>query len=220
MFKRYLTLEEQQRLLSTVRKFGCHEARRDYGWMRLLRACGLRVGETSKLTTGQADAALQTGYLYIPREDRKGKHLDLTVRVTAEAHAALRDLLTVRQGMTGEQRPARNEPLILNRYGARMSVRSYQLRLEHWAREAGFTERVSPHWLRHTRAINIMRHSQAVDPRGIVKCVLGHASMKSTFIYTQPTKEDVDAALRTADLAVGSYRKRDIRRLHSSRVHA
>lgn len=218
MLKRYLTMEEQNRLLSTVRKFGCPEARRDYGWLRLLRALGLRIGETSKLTAGQADAALATGYLYIPAKDRKGRRRDLTLRLHQEAHAAVRDLLTVRVQMTNDAHPARDAPLIVNRYGQRLSVRSYQLRLEAWAREAGIEGGVSPHWLRHTRGVNIMRHSQAADPRGIAQVALGHASIKSTYIYTQPTKEDVDEALRNTDLAVLKPRKRDIRRLYAAGV--
>lgn len=221
MFGRYLTVPEQTRLLATVRQYGSIEARRDYGWLRLLRALGLRVGETSKLTCGQARLALATNYLHVPASDRKGRRdarQNLTCLVTAEAHAALRDLLIVRQAQTGEVMPADSAPLILNRYHERLSVRSYQLRLEHWSKESGLGERISPHWLRHTRAMNIMRLSDASDPRGIVQHALGHASITSTAIYTQPSKEDVAAALARVDMAVAPLRKRQVARAHAAQM--
>lgn len=235
MFRRYLTVPQQTRLLATVRQHGSLEARRDYGWLRLLRALGLRIGETSKLTCGQARLALQSNYLHIPATDRKGRaehttvkdgktkvvkdqRQDLTALVTAEAHAALRDLLTVRQVQTGDAHPADSAPLILNRYGERLTVRSFQLRTEFWGAAAGITERISPHWLRHTRAMNIMRLSEATDPRGIVQHVLGHASISSTAIYTQPSKEDVAAALARVDLAVTPLRKRQVARAHAAQL--
>ncbi len=221
MFRRYLTVPQQTRLMATVRQQGSLEARRDYGWLRLLRALGLRIGETSKLTCGQARLALQSNYLHIPATDRKGRaaqRQDLTALVTAEAHAALRDLLTVRHAQTGDAHPADSAPLILNRYGERLTVRSFQLRTEFWGAAAGITERISPHWLRHTRAMNIMRLSEATDPRGIVQHVLGHASISSTAIYTQPSKEDVAAALARVDLAVTPLRKRQVARAHAAQL--
>jgi site-specific recombinase XerD len=234
MFRRYLTVPQQTQLLATVRQQGSLEARRDHGWLRLLRALGLRIGETAKLTCGQARLGLQTNYLLIPASDRKGRRAvaaagapprpdqrqPLTALVTVEAQAALRDLLKVREAQTGERHPPDAAPLILNRYGEALAVRSYQLRMEFWGKAAGITEPISPHWLRHTRAMNIMRLSEAADPRGIVQHVLGHASIASTAIYTGPTKEDVAAALARVDLAVVPLRKRQVARAHAAQLAA
>ena len=98
-----------------------------------------------------------------------------------------------------------------------MSVRGFQQRVAFWAGEAGLREGVSPHWFRHTRAMNIMRCTTATDPLGIVKAALGHASIRSTEVYARQTRANVEAALREVD-AKPRLRIGDLRRVHEGRV--
>ncbi|MTD32435.1 tyrosine-type recombinase/integrase [Paludibacterium denitrificans] len=58
---------------------------------------------------------------------------------------------------------------------------------------------VTPHFFRHTRAMNIMRSSEADDPRGIVQKALGHSTVATTGIYTEPSREDIEATLEAID---------------------
>lgn len=209
MLRRYLLPEEQSLLLKAAGASAAILARRDHAWMRAMMYSGERVFEFSCTTVGDAVSALQSKYKFIPKEVRKGKKRDHKVFVTAPLAAALRDLLAIRFEMTGEEHADPAAPLVVSREsaggGRPMTVRSYQLRMKHWAHVAGLPPDVSPHWLRHTRAVNIMRNSSAKDPRGVVKSVLDHVSIGSTGIYTEVMREDVEQAMTTAD---GSNRKR------------
>lgn len=213
MMRRSLSIEEERRLFKCVGSRSSREARRDHAWMRALRFSGCRVGEFSAVSVGAALMALQRRHLFLPRETRKGGRRDHDVLVTSDLAAALRDLLRVREEQAGVRTPDvdRSEPLVLNRYGTRLSIRSYQLRLDYWAREAGLEIEVSPHWFRHTQAMRIMRQSTAADPRGIVQRVLGHADIQSSAIYTQPTRDDVLRAMEEAN-GPRPIRKRDAAR--------
>ena len=200
---RYLTEPEQARLLDVLkRNSGDPLAARDYAWVRALRHSGLRIREFSLITVGDALAALRSGYLYIPKAHRKGRHKDHSVYLTAALREAVEDLLSRRVGH-GVPDLHEDEPLVVSRQRAglsvSMTVRNYQLRLAHWAAEAGLPAGVSPHWLRHTRAMNIMRNSTASDPRGVVQSALGHADIRSSGVYTQTPREDVEAALDEID---------------------
>lgn len=217
MMKRYLTEEEQQKLLSTPKQLSDVIARRDYAWMRLLIATGFRITEFSLLTVADATTALKTGYIYIPKDHRKGKKRDHTKLVTQPIREALTDLLEIRREMGYHE--IGNHPLVMSRNHGRMTVRSYQQRIRYWADRAGIPGNVSPHWCRHTRGMNIMRRSTSNDPRGIVQQELGHASISTTGIYTTISREDLAAALVEVDGAP-PLRKRDVRRMHQGRAVA
>jgi len=107
--------------------------------------------------------------------------------------------------------------LVLTRKSNGLSVRSYQDRMLFWCDAAGI-EPASPHWLRHTRAMRIMRSSKAKDPRGIAKAVLGHSSISSTGVYTGPSKEDISDALHAID--GGRAPRRSVKARYTEQVGA
>src|SRR3990167_3717807 len=72
MNKRYLTDEEQRRLLAVTKGHANLLVQRDYAWMRLLIETGMRVNELATLTFRQASNALGTGWLVIRADQRKG----------------------------------------------------------------------------------------------------------------------------------------------------
>jgi site-specific recombinase XerD len=209
MLRRYFPEDEQRQLIGTAGKSNDVTARRDHAWMRALLYSGLRVQEFSLITVGAALEALRSKYLYIPKEHRKGKKKEHAVFVTEPLRAAIEDLIKIRFEITGEGESHLDEALVISRQhagkGKPMTVRSFQLRLKHWANMAGLSPDASPHWLRHTRAMNIMRNSKAEDPRGIAQAALGHASIASTGVYTGVLREEMEAALAQID---GSARKR------------
>lgn len=231
---RYLTEPEQARLLAVLKQHsGEPLAARDYAWVRALRHSGLRIHEFSLINVGDALAALRTGYLFIPRENRKGWNRteredgkqkkppqDLQTYLTAALREAIADLLKSRYEIT--QADCREtDALVVSRAGRRMSVRAYQLRLAEWAQLAGLPSGVSPHWLRHTRAMNIMRDSSARDPRGVVQRALGHADIRSSGVYTQTPREEVEAALDEIDqLQPNRVSRAALRRAYEGRVAA
>ena len=72
MQKRYLTDEEQRRLLAAPKGSAGLLAQRDYAWMRLLIETGMRVNELATMRLEQCRRALDTGWLVVRREQRKG----------------------------------------------------------------------------------------------------------------------------------------------------
>lgn len=194
--RRYLTDGQQTQLLACVKKHAAVLARRDYAWIRLLRDTGMRIGEFSKMTLGDALFACETGWIHIPKKHRKGGRADHRIPIDRNARAALELLIEIHYEMGGTEDA--HEPLVFSRKGRgtqALSVRSYQVRVARWCTEANI-EPASPHWLRHTRAMNVMRRSQAQDPRGVVQALLGHASIASTGVYTGVTKEALLEAVK------------------------
>lgn len=202
--KRYLTELEQQRLLRAAKTNTCPLAQRDYWWMRLLIEAGARVEEFSLISAEQAEAALRTGWLVTFAWQRKGRKAGHEYLVTTSVRECLQALLAIQQQQCAPVEADGPAPLVWGREGQRLSVRSYQDRLRHWAREAGLGMNVSPHWLRHTRGMNIMRRTRGATASSAVKVAqraLGHASLASTGIYLEMAREDYAQALQSVDTA-------------------
>lgn len=198
--KRYLTETEQRRLLAAAKACADPRAQRDYWWMRLMLLTGMRVHEFSLLTADQAEHALATGWLVVPASQRKGGKLGQEYCVTTGVREALQALLRFQRqdDMFGGERetPA---PLVWGRCGEGLSVRSYQARIKEWAQAAGLDARISPHWLRHTRGVNIIKRSRHANPLKVAQQALGHATIASTGIYTQMLREDYVRDLHAVD---------------------
>lgn len=195
-FERYLTPPEERRLFGAVKRCGDAIARRDYAMFRLMRATGIRVGSLVGLTVSDARDAVRERRLVLRDDICKGAR-GYSVYTTRAARQALRDLLKVRREMGHPE--VGEAPLVLGRKsrstGGGLTVRAVQQRFEHWRKQAGLTIEVSPHWLRHTLAVRVMRDSTAKDPRGVVQGALGHSDISSTGIYTRALREDVEQAL-------------------------
>ncbi len=224
--ERYLTEDEQARLLKTLKEAACRDVygRRDDAMVRALIHSGLRIGEFSRITVGDALEALKSGYLFVPREHRKGasqgRATDHSVYLTQALRADIEDLLKVRHELRDTDCRVEDR-LLVGRAGETVTVRALQLRYKQHATVAGLA-RTSPHWLRHTRAQNIMLHSTARDPRGVVQRALGHASIKSSGVYTATPREAVEAALNEIDAPVqrGRVTRAQLRKAYEGRAAA
>jgi site-specific recombinase XerD len=181
---RFLTPQEEKTLFSTVRACSSIEAQRDYAWMLLLRSTGIRVGALAGLTVGDAQLALSEKRLTIRAEISKGRN-GYKIYLGLMAQKALRALLKVRRDRGHPEQS--DGALVMSREHQGMSIRAFQDRAKHWGDLSGLTG-LSPHWFRHTLAMRIMQQSTAQDPRGIAMATLGHKSINSTAIYTQPDK--------------------------------
>ena len=209
--KRYLTEGEQQKLLRAARGSTDPLAQRDYWWMRLMLATGMRVQELSLLSAEQAEAALATGWLIVDKAQRKGRRRGQEYVVTQSVRDCLTALLALQRdepAPAGLDGPA---PLLWGREGGRLSVRSYQARMKLWIRAAQLDPRMSPHWLRHSRGVNIIARSRSANPLKVVQTALGHESIASSGIYTQMLREDYVRDLHGIDGA--RMRKRDALKL-------
>lgn len=196
--ERYLTPPEQQQLLNAARRVHDPLAQRDYHLMAALLASGCRVGEFTLVKIGDVLDALSTKYLFIPREHRKGGARDHKVFLTQKLRLHLVALLQLHDDAAPDAYllPGRED-------GQPMTVRNIQQRVRYWAAEAGLPMKVTPHFFRHSRGMDIMRSSQAADPRAVAQAALGHANLNTTLIYTAPAREDIESALEQVDAQNG-----------------
>jgi site-specific recombinase XerC len=205
MQRRYLTEPEQTRLLNAAK--GCTDplAQRDYHWMAALVLTGMRIAEFSRLSARRVRLALQMGWLVSDKAHCKGKKraneymVTLRLRTHLEALLALSDELAPGMALEGQQ----EQPLVWGRNmggkAGALSVRSYELRMKHWAEVEGLDPRISPHWLRHTRGMNIMRRSRGDNPLKVCQLALNHASLASTGVYLQLSREEYARELQAVD---------------------
>lgn len=171
----YLTDIEQAKLLATIKQYADEKAQRDYHICSALIHSGMRIGEFLRITVSDVIEALESGYLYIPAENRKGGKRDHSVYLTKGLRLDLIQLLELR----GSYEP--EHYLIAGRIDQEpMSARNMQLRVKDWAAQAGLGHlKVTPHFFRHTHAMNIIRNSTAREPLRIVKAALGHRNINT-----------------------------------------
>ena len=219
MMKRYLTDEEQRRLLGVAKAQSGLLAQRDYAWMKLLIETGMRINELATTTLEQAERALATGWLVVTKGQRKGKRHGHEYMVTEPVRRCLVALVEFHGELSPAlvHAPEAVPPLLWGRCGVvkgkvlaeHMSVRSFQARMKHWGALAGLPEGVSPHWLRHTRGVNIIRRCRGNNPLKVAQMALGHETISSTGIYTQMSREEFSRELQ--NVAGGRVRQRDAR---------
>lgn len=173
---------EQNRLLRTVEK---SRNARDLAIIRLLISAGLRLEELVSLTVSDVTIRERSGKVTV----RKGKGTKYReIPLPSEARIALKSWLSEHSG---------GEWLFLGRSGRKLTPRAVQKMLKKYACQAGLPlNSVHPHVLRHTCATNML--NAGVD---LVKvaAILGHESLDTTAIYTQPRFQDLSEAVEKGE---------------------
>lgn len=144
---------------------------RDRAMLELLYSSGLRLAELTDLNLGDVDMADST-----VRVTGKGNK-DRIVPVGKHAITALTAWHKVRLQMAASDEQA----LFVSNRGTRISGRSVQARVSHWARRQGIDSNVYPHLFRHSFASHLLESSH--DLRGVQE-LLGHSNISTTQIYT------------------------------------
>ena len=144
---------------------------RDRAMLELLYSSGLRLAELAGLNLGDLDLGEATVHV-----TGKGSK-DRILPVGRQALAAYRDWLKVRGALANGDETA----VFVSQRGTRISHRSIQARVEHWAKQLGIDTRVYPHLFRHSFASHVLESSH--DLRGVQE-LLGHANIATTQIYT------------------------------------
>lgn len=164
---------------------------RDYALLEFLAGTGLRVGELLDLNAGDVEINERSGTVTV----RRGKHetyreVPLTLDVRKALSAYLEDV---------HPDPDNPEaPLWVGRQG-RLGHRSSVSRiLEKYALRAGL-EPVNPHVLRHTFATRYL-NANPDDLRGLAR-LLGHTSLDTVMVYTEPSMEDLTARMERVEVA-------------------
>ena len=146
-------------------------ALRDKAILELFYSSGLRLAEL--LALNLTDIDLHDGMVQVLGKGRKMRR----VPVGKLARDTLREYLQVRAEFSGFESPA----LFLSQHGKRLSPRSVQQRMRHWAQQQGLEMHVHPHMLRHSFASHLLESSG--DLRAIQE-LLGHSDIATTQIYT------------------------------------
>lgn len=166
---------------------------RDKAMFELMYSAGLRVSELASLDViGSVDPADET----LTVTGKRGK--TRTVPVGAPALAALRVWLDQRDAWACGDELA----LFVTRNGRRMSRGAIGARLTRWTLRHGVGQHVHPHMLRHSFASHVLQSSG--DLRAVQE-LLGHASIRSTQVYTHL---DFQHLARVYDAAHPRARKR------------
>lgn len=180
-----LSENELRRLLRAVHASG---NRRDTALIELLAGAGLRVGELLALRIGDLVLNDRSGYVVV----RQGKNANYReVPLTAPVRQALMMYL----GSLDSNKPGL--PLWIGQRGE-IKNRSSVLRiLEKYSLAAQLPATVGPHQLRHTFATRYLKKNPG-DIRGLA-ALLGHASLNTTMIYTEPALEDLAERMERVD---------------------
>lgn len=221
---KYLTEPEQRELLKAARVKLDPLAQRDYHWMAALILTGMRIQEFTHLTVKQVRLALATGWLVSQKQHCKGKRKANEYCVTMQLRVHLLALIRLSDSLGQDlEPPEEGQPLVWGRNldgsATRLSVRSYEVRLKQWAVVAGLDSRISPHWLRHTRGMNVIARCRGNNAMKVAQLALNHASLRSTGIYIQMSRETLERELQLVDGA-GRMGKADARKLAAQGVAA
>ena len=172
----HLGLADMDRLLNAP-DAATPAGRRDRAILELFYASGLRLSELVDLDL--EDVNLSGRVVRVRGKGRKERLVPFN-HSTADA---LRTMMAGRPS-TPEPRGARHkrrQPLFLNLRGGRLTTRSVDRVVRRYVREAGITQGISPHALRHTFATHLLQ--AGADLRAIQE-LLGHENLSTTQRYT------------------------------------
>jgi site-specific recombinase XerD len=146
-------------------------ALRDKAILELLFSTGLRVSELCGLDRDSFDL----------KQDEftvrgKGEKVRL-VFLSPAAKEALKAYADKRQDIEGEA-------LFSGPKGSRLTTRSVERLVKHYALKAGISKKVTPHVIRHSFATDLL--GNGADIRS-VQMLLGHSNIATTQIYTHVT---------------------------------
>ena len=179
---KFLSTDDVDRLMSTP-DVSDPRGLRDRAAIEVLYATGLRVSELINLRPH--DVNLESGYLTTTGKGRKQR----LVPLGDEAAAWLKRYLKESRPGPLKRRPSQR--LFVNaRTGAGLTRVGFWKILKLRGREAGLTQSLSPHVLRHSFATHLLE--RGADLRAI-QMMLGHSDLSTTQIYTHI----LDARLRT-----------------------
>jgi len=174
----FLSVEEMFSLLNSkgpTDAFGL----RDRAIIELFYSSGIRLSELAGLNKSDVDYSL--GLMKIRGKGKKER----MVPVGDKAIAALKTYLEKRNEISPENtKTGSDDPVFINRAGARLSTRGVARILDKLVIASGLGKKISPHMLRHTFATHMME--AGADLRAIQE-FLGHESLSTTQKYMSVT---------------------------------
>jgi site-specific recombinase XerD len=177
---RWLDHQEQLALLRAVRKGG---NTRDLALIQTLLGTGLRISEAADLKVSDLEISERSGWLHVwAGKGTKARDIPLDNRTRQALSAYLAERQDDGSGrlFLGQRGP-------INEAGVNYLVKKYAYQAQ--------LENCTSHTLRHTFAKNLV---DAGTPLDQVATLLGHESLDTTRVYTKPSAEDLERAVRQA----------------------
>ncbi len=169
---------------------GRFEDVRNLAMLELFYSCGLRVSELAGIRSGELD--LMAGQLKVRGKGRKER----IVPVGDHATVALRQYETRRDDLVRSLGTAADRGAFwVSGRGTRLGVRGVQLAMTRLLDLVGEDAGLSTHSLRHTFATHLL--DAGADLRAVQE-LLGHASVRTTQIYTHTSVERLKQVYRQA----------------------
>jgi integrase/recombinase XerD len=151
---------------------------RDRAMLELLYASGLRVSELVNVSI--AEVSTQDG---VVRVTGKGSKTRLVPMGQEAAEWIDRYLEQARAEILGKRL---SDAVFVTNRGNAMTRHAFWHLIQRYALQAGITQHISPHVLRHAFATHLLNHG--ADLR-VVQMLLGHADISTTQIYTHVARE-------------------------------
>ena len=174
--------DEVFRLFESTMRTPAPRRLRDRALLELIYSTGMRVSEVIALKLSDVDFEAATA-----RCEGKGAR-QRAAPLTQRAMAALKDYLdNARTEMLGQNA---GEYIFLDPVGTRLTRQAIWLTTRQYARSANLEGDVTPHILRHSRAVHMLRAGEDIHR---VQEWFGHANLATTQMYMQ--KENKPAVL-------------------------
>jgi site-specific recombinase XerD len=184
---RWLDRPEQLALLRAVRK---SESSRDLAIVQTFLGSGLRISELAALTLDDLELSDRKGTLQV----RAGKGTKAReIPLGKKTRQALSSYLAERPQMDGQLPEAERGRVFIGQRGA-LKPRGLEYLIAKYVYQAQL-EDCSAHTLRHTFAKNLVDSGTPLDQ---VAILMGHENLNTTKIYTRPSKQDLEKAVRRA----------------------
>jgi len=174
----YLPIDDMFRLLASV-KTDTLLGLRNRAMFETLYSTGIRVSELAGLGVQDIDF-----HEHVIRVKGKGGHermVPIGKTALSSIEAYRKQIESKDRGIQSQAEAVSGDPLFLNKFNTRLSVRSIARILEKTTRECGIAIPVSPHAFRHTFATHML--DAGADLR-VVQELLGHKSLSTTQKYT------------------------------------
>lgn len=155
---------------------------RDRSMMELFYSSALRVSELVQLN--REDLYLDELVIHVLGKGNKERRLPITQ--TAKEWI-LRYLNHPERIKGGEFHLPQRDPhaLFLNCNGTRITVRSVDRKFDHYLKQSGLIEKITPHTIRHTIATHWLENGMDLKT---IQTLLGHSNLATTTLYTQVSK--------------------------------
>lgn len=184
----FLSVQEVLRLLDQP-ETNTYRGLRDRAILEILYSTGLRVSELVALDWLHID-----GPARLVRAYGKGRK----ERIVPIGEHALAALFSYQEAIPARWQPEDGNwsphPVLLNRFGDRISDRSIRKILDRYIGKAGLDSRTSPHTLRHSYATHLLDRGANLRQ---VQELLGHKHLATTQVYNHLSSEKISERHRS-----------------------